>query len=196
MADKTYNSHYTTRKGGRPKTKTKEIAKRPSTNPRGSLGLSQTSPEELTALINHMQDLWTLDPVDIEDPQAVAERIQLFFEICAKNGKRPTVSSLCLAIGITETTFKNWYHGVYRASTHQAVALKAKMILESMWEDWMVEGKINPVAGIFLAKNHFEYKNETDIVHTTKRSLGDDKTEEDLRQKYMDSIDVEYTEVE
>lgn len=170
----------------------KEIAKRPQR--RAPQALTNTSPEELSNLISHMEELWSLDPVDIEDAQAVADRIELFFAICRKNGKRPTVSSLCLAVGITETTFKNWYHGVSRASTHQGIALRAKMILESMWEDWMIEGKINPVAGIFLAKNHFEYKNETDIIHTSKVAPAE-KTEEDLRQKYMDSIDVDYTEV-
>ena len=70
------------------------------------------------------------------------------------------------------------------------------MTLEAMWEDWMMEGKINPVAGIFLAKNHFGYKNETDFVHVTKQAIGDGQTEDTLRPKYMDSIDVEYTEVE
>ena len=39
-------------------------------------------------------------------------------------------------------------------------------MLEALWEDYMMNGKINPVSGIFLGKNHFGYQDKQEYVLT------------------------------
>ena len=48
---------------------------------------------------------------------------------------------------------------------------KTYHLLDTMWQNYMQEGKINPVAGIFLAKNHFSYVDKTETVVTPNTSL-------------------------
>jgi hypothetical protein len=38
--------------------------------------------------------------------------------------------------------------------------------LEELWEDYMLNGKVNPVAGIFLGKNLFQYRDQQEYVLT------------------------------
>ena len=39
-------------------------------------------------------------------------------------------------------------------------------MLEALWEDYMQNGKINPVSGIFLGKNNFGYLDKQEYVVT------------------------------
>jgi hypothetical protein len=54
----------------------------------------------------------------------------------------------------------------------------------------MQNGKINPVSGIFLGKNHFGYQDKTDIV-VSKGSKDDELPREALEAKYRDAIMAE-----
>ena len=56
-----------------------------------------------------------------------------------------------------------------------------------MWEDYMQNGKINPVSGIFLGKNHFGYKDQTELKVATN---GEEATipQEQLEEKYRDLL--------
>ena len=56
----------------------------------------------------------------------------------------------------------------------------------------MMNGKINPVSGIFIGKNHFGYTNKQEIVLVPKNPLGDiEETPEDIQQRYLESAAVE-----
>jgi hypothetical protein len=39
-------------------------------------------------------------------------------------------------------------------------------LLEELWEDYMLNGKINPVSGIFLGKNLWSYSDKQEMVIT------------------------------
>lgn len=54
-----------------------------------------------------------------------------------------------------------------------------------MWEDYMQNGKINPVSGIFLGKNHFGYTDKQEIVVEPKNPLGEAESPEELKRKYL-----------
>jgi hypothetical protein len=38
--------------------------------------------------------------------------------------------------------------------------------MEQLWENYMQNGKINPVSGIFLGKNHYGMQDKTEYVVT------------------------------
>lgn len=52
----------------------------------------------------------------------------------------------------------------------------------------MLNGKINPVTGIFLGKNHFGYADKQEVVLTPNSPLGDAKDTKELEERYIESI--------
>ena len=56
-----------------------------------------------------------------------------------------------------------------------------------MWADYMLNGKLNPASGIFLAKNWYGYKDVADVVVTPNNPMQDlDATE--ARKRLLDGI--------
>ena len=74
---------------------------------------------------------------------------------------------------------------------HQQLALKAKGIIEGLYEQYMMNGKINPVSGIFLMKNNFDgYYDRQDVVVSPSNPLEPQKNEAELKRLYS-ANDVE-----
>jgi len=67
---------------------------------------------------------------------------------------------------VAKSTLWEWRQGNYRQGTHQAIICEAYDALEALWEDYMMNGKINPVSGIFLGKNNFGYQDKQEYVLT------------------------------
>ena len=115
---------------------------------------------------------WNLPVIDISDEKQVEERILWYFNHCIENDLKPTVMGMCNALGISRDTFYRWGVGEYRTATHSNLVKKARNLLEELWETYMVEGKINPVVGIFLGKNHFGYADKKkSFSNLVKQSL-------------------------
>ncbi len=113
--------------------------------------------------LRHALASFKLPPIDISDPAQVEERIFWYFDHCGENDMKPTVSGLSNALGIHRDTFNEWKNGERRSSTHNDIIKKAYKILEELWEDYMMNGKINPASGIFLGKNLFGYRDEVEV---------------------------------
>lgn len=62
---------------------------------------------------------------------------------------------------------------------------KAYSLMEYLWENYMVNGKINPVTGIFLGKNNFGYQDKQEMVLTPNTQNESDFNEDDLRKRYL-----------
>ena len=99
---------------------------------------------------------------------------------------KPTVNGLCNSLGISRDTLCQWKNGNYRTSSHSDVIKKAYNILENLWENYMQNGKINPVAGIFLGKNMFGYTDKQEVVVTPNNPLGDSPDASTIAQKYAE----------
>ena len=52
----------------------------------------------------------------------------------------------------------------------------------------MQNGKINPVAGIFLMKNNMGYQDKQEVVVTPNQQLGEQIPVEKLEQKYLEDV--------
>jgi len=67
----------------------------------------------------------------------------------------------------------------------KALIKKAYEILGNLMEDYMQNGRVNPVAGIFLAKNHFGYVNETEVVvKPSQQALDSEYSVEEIQKRY------------
>ena len=65
---------------------------------------------------------------------------------------------------------------------------KAYQLLNAQMESYMQNGKINPVAGIFLMKNNMGYADKQEVVLTPNQQLGEQVPAEDLEKKYLEDV--------
>ena len=68
---------------------------------------------------------------------------------------------------------------------------KAMKVLDLQMVDYMQNGKINPVSGIFLMKNNFGYADKQEVVLTPNNPLGDTKDTKELEERYIESVVVD-----
>ena len=54
--------------------------------------------------------------------------------------------------------------------------------MENMWENYMQNGKINPVSGIFLGKNNFGYQDKQEMVLTPNTNPEADYNVDDIKK--------------
>ena len=179
-----------------------EVVKRGRGRPKGTGGnerkdLSWSGNENLQPgdtgrYLRHALNGWDLPVIDISDEKQVEERLMWYFNTCAEDDIKPTVTGMCRSLGIHRKTLYRWGQGEVRESTHSHLIKKAYDLLEEMWENWMLNGKINPVVGIFLGKNHFGYADKQDIVVTPNNPLGAMGSESEIQQRYLESVVEEF----
>lgn len=125
-----------------------------------------TEPGDNQNFLAHALTIRNLPAIDISDPVQVKQRIDEYFQLCVADDIKPSVKGFLNALRVAKTTLWQWKQGQYRAETHQAIILEAYDVLEALWEDYMMNGKINPVSGIFLGKNNFGYADKQEYVLT------------------------------
>lgn len=152
-----------------------------------NFGQELIEPGDNSKYIRHALATLNLPPIDIADPQQVSDRIDWYFHHCADNEMKPTVTGFCNSLGVHKDTIRAWYHGEFRAGTHQDIIRRAYRILEELWEDYMLNGKINPVSGIFLAKNQWAgYQDKQELVLTPNQQQLSDIDVATIEAKYAE----------
>ncbi len=143
-------------------------------------------PGDNSKIINHNMLLMSQPRVNTNDRKQIEDRIIWYFETCMKNDVRPGVAGLCLALGITRQCWQVWGSGAYR--DYKDLVERTRSVMESILEQYSLQGKINPVTAIFFFKNHFGYKDQSEMVLTPNNPLGDNVDSEVLRHKYLDNV--------
>lgn len=141
------------------------------------------SPGDNAKFLAHALAIRQMPAIDTADPKQVEQRITEYFALCAQNDIKPTVKGFLNALRVSKTSLWEWRNGVHRAGTHQAIILEAYDMLEALWEDYMMNGKINPVSGIFLGKNNFGYQDKQEYVLTPNK-MGEAVPVELIEAKY------------
>lgn len=147
-------------------------------------------PGDNSKYLRHARMTMSLPPIDIANPKQVEERLDWYFNHCFESDMKPTVTGFCNSLGIDKQTLFNWKNGTYRADSHQAIILKAYKLLEELWENYMLNGKINPVSGIFLGKNMWNYSDKQEYVVTPNTSI-DSVDAKTIEAKYAELPDYE-----
>lgn len=152
-------------RGRPPGSKTKQLDKQKMVRPT-SFGQVNVAEGDNAKYLSHALQVAQLPLIDLGDPEAVRQRCNEYFQLCAQNDMKPTVSGLATAFKTNRRTVLAWKTGEFRKDSHQAIILEAYTIMESLWEDYMQNGKINPVAGIFLGKNNYDYADKQEVTLT------------------------------
>lgn len=159
----------------------------------------QTNPGDNAKYIRHSLTLAKLPKVDLSDNVAVENRVFEYFTICEDNDMKPSVVGLAVALGCSRDYLWKLRTGAKGKNPDVVDTLKrAVELLDLQMVDYMQNGKINPVSGIFLMKNNFGYADKQEVVVTPNNPLEGDKDVAALEEQYQASVPVEAegTEVE
>lgn len=153
----------------------------------------QTDPGDNSKYLLVSMKFAGLPKVDLNNPAEVEERLNAFFQINAENDMKPTIAGMGLALGIDRRRLWEIKNGVakggltpYELPTATLDSIKrAYEIVENLMENYMMNGKINPVSGIFLMKNNFGYQDKTEMVLTPNQRNDSDYDADDIRKRYL-----------
>lgn len=139
-------------------------------------------------------------PINLQDSNAVMDRLNCYFNSCVDRDMKPTVAGMANSLNVTRKDLweiaKGNHRPVAKFSSESADLIKkAYNLLEEMYENYMINGKVNPVAGIFMGKNHFGYQDKQEVVVTPNNPLGDEIDENEIKKRIeadtKNMIDIE-----
>ena len=161
----------------------------------GDNGL-MVEPGDNAKFLNVSIQLMKLPEIDLHDTEQVEKRLEEFFAIHFQNDLKPTVAGMGLALNgmdrrrLWEIKTDSLKGGTSKydlpTSTLDAIK-KGYKIMENLWENYMQNGKINPVSGIFLGKNNFGYQDKTEYVVTPNTNSDSDYNADDIRKRYLNN---------
>ena len=171
----------------------KQVTKKKRQRPDRSIAQTvHTKPGDNTKYINHSMRLYNLPKIELNDVDAVKQRVTEYFQICSEDDMKPSVAGLALALDIDRRYLWEIREGRKGKSPEVADTLKKTMqILDLQMTDYMQNGQINPVSGIFLMKNNFGYADKQEVIVTPQTPLGDTKDIKELENRYVDSVVVD-----
>lgn len=162
-----------------------------------------TEPGDNTKYLALGRELFNLPTIDLKDPEQVRNRLNEFFVIHERYDMKPTVAGMGMALGLDRRRLWEIKAGNYHTSkqlselptTTTDSIKKAYEYMEILWENYMQNGKINPVSGIFLGKNNFGYQDKTEYVVTPNVNTDSDYNADDIKKRYLtDSPTLELPE--
>ena len=150
----------------------------------------QVNPGDNATYLKHSMRLSALPKISMQDAPAVAQRVDEYFQICQEDDMKPSVAGLCLALDTDRTYLWEIRTGKTKNNEVANIIKRATKTLELQLINYFQNGKINPVAGIFLLKNHFGYKDQQETVVKVQ---ADEPTKDikELEAKYKESVVVE-----
>lgn len=141
--------------------------------------LSSISDPINAKLLEHAFKYWNV-PMAKNDEE-IAQRIEFYFNDCYKNQLKPTLEGCALAIGTTTQTLYNWSEKDSKSEFDRFdLAKRIRQLLSDFDANLLINGKMNPVAYIFRAKNYYGMKDQTESLVKHESNLGDTKTPEEL----------------
>ena len=141
-------------------------------------------------------ELMRLPEIDIRNIDEVNQRLDDYFMLMGKRDVKPTVAGMAMALGVSRQSLWAIVNNAPMGGKGNLPNLpadctdsikKAYHMMELMWEEYMVHGKINPVTGIFLAKNNFGYQDKQEMVLTpnTNETM---QSPQELERKYLEAV--------
>lgn len=148
-----------------------------------------------TKFLNVNLELFNMPDIDMNNKEEVEKRLSDFFALYARYDMKPTVVGMAVALNGHN---RQWLYAVthdipgggagYKIALPPEIAdviKKSYFLLESMWESYMNSGKVNPVAGIFLGKNNYGYKDQSEYVVTPNQKDESDYSADEIKERYI-----------
>jgi len=149
-------------------------------------------PGDMSRMISNAMGLANMGDVDMYDPEQVERRVMQFLQYMIEHDMKPTVESMALAFNTNRTQLWKWKEGVesHLPERSRNAIKKGYSLMNQLLTQTMADGKINPVAAIFLLKNNHAYKDQTDVVVTPNNPY-QAASDEELKGKYLEDVPEE-----
>jgi hypothetical protein len=157
-------------------------------NPQKNFGEEHVEPGDNARYLRYAMASLDLPPIDISDPAQVEKRIKEYLDHCVKNDRKPNMVGMANWLGVERETVRTWKNGDYRGTTHSVLIRKAVGIMEELWVDYMMNGKVNPASGIFIGKNHYQYKDTQDVTIRPDNPLGEEPDQKAIEARLAEII--------
>ena len=140
--------------------------------------------------IIHAKRLSELPRIALSDPEDIRNRVDFYYQLCATDGVRPNLPGLALAFGLTRTGLMNAMSD--RRMTREAAQELGRGIamMDEILSGMVLDGRVMPVAAIYLMNNWLGYKNASEVTTRTE-TIETNVDQKALEQKYRSVIDVE-----
>lgn len=180
------------------KTPKKKMKPRGGNSPMIGMNGYNLEPGDNSKFLAVSMELMNLPKIDIRNDEQVKERLDLYFQIQYEFDCKPTVAGMAMALGISRQSLWAIRTNSPMGGTGNMPNLpphitdrikRAYFLMENLWENYMVNGKINPVTGIFLGKNNFGYQDKTEYVVTPNQNTDSEYSAADIRERYIGSAE-------
>ena len=130
---------------------------------------------ENSQFLNHTLALASMKPITL-DRENVGKRTLDYIEQCRVDVVRPNLTGYALALGTTPDGLNEWVNDKRLTEDTRGALMKGISMIEATMITMLMDQRINPVGAIFLLKNHFGYKDQSEIsfkghIETEKKSL-------------------------
>lgn len=115
----------------------------------------------------HNLDLVSLPPINVKlvTPEVLQKRCFDYLSICMRNNMKPSLAGLALTLDVSRQTLIDYITGASQIpKDNEAVLRRFHAFLNALLEDYIQNGKMNPVSAIFIAKNNFGYKDAQEYI--------------------------------
>lgn len=161
----------------------------------GENGLN-LEPGDNTKYLGVSMQLMQMEKVNLHDIQAVVDRLNEYFRLHASNDMKPTVAGMAMALGVDRRSLwaiktgqpANGQGYTYDLPTAVSDAIKkAYLLMENLWENYMQNGRINPMAGVFLGVNNYGYLDvkQVNLAPAPVTNSDNEYNADEIKQRYL-----------
>ena len=118
-----------------------------------------------------------IDPANIDE---VTARTMEYLKECSDKDIKPGTAGLCAWLGIPRQTWYAWCAGRNRGETHYNFCVRVMGVLDATLESYAQNGQINPVTAMWTQKNHFGYKDVSEVIVEPKKTVTNETTMTDV----------------
>ena len=144
--------------------------------------------------IAHIRKIRKINKPSPMFPQTIEEACEQYLNICEEDGIKPSVAGLGFALGVSREILLQWVRGEVSVECADVVKYYFSM-LEVFDETALKDNKTNAVAGIFLGKNNYGYKDQVEHKIVDDRELSNEEIEMKYR-KIHEIVNNEVKEIE
>lgn len=151
-----------------------------------------------TAYMLYLADIMAMPKIDLKKctPEELNEHTQEYLRISSEHDQKIGLSNFALSLKLTREQLKKFLERrFYIADDVYEVLMLVNAMLGTALEDGMISGSSNVVGSIFIGKNNFNYKDQSEqvVVHEDRRLSAEELKQ--IADSLPDVIDGEFTVV-
>ena len=148
--------------------------------------------QQNTNYIKHTIRLSAMKPIDRRDAEQIRQRTIEYMQSCIDDCMKPNMVGYALALGTDRVGLQRMFTDRTINASAYAEIDRGMTMIENIMIELMMDSKINPVTAIFLLKNHFSYKDTSDVnIHAEQVERVNPNELEDKYASVVIDVDLE-----